>query len=311
METQNHPNERNDKVGEYGGPDGDAVQAERSQRTETETDSKERLVQTGRSRILKSAADIDEGARQEPQGQTGRSIILKNSPSGQCQELKRLMRKKTRRRLKRGERCPRMTTIDEDEESEVDLAALMGTQNATEQTGVQGELGGPDGAAVQAKTVGMISGLETVWPEDGELGSIGVDGWEEVDFVVDSGASETVIGPHMVSSAEAKESRGSRLGVKYEVANGVRIDNLGEKKFVATSEENISSNITAQICEVNKGLLSVHKLVQKGNRVVFDQLRNGGSYIEHTKTGEKMHLVEKKGTFLLRIWTQPSSGKSF
>ena len=204
-----------------------------------------------------------------------------------------------------------MSTISEDEESEVDSAALMGTQNTTEPTRVRGQHGGPDGAAVQAKTVGRISGLETVWPEDGELGSIGVDGWEEVDFVVDSGASETVIGPHMVSSAEARESTGSRRGVKYEVANGVRIDNLGEKKFIATSEENISNNITAQICEVNKGLLSVNKLVQKGNRVVFDQMKNGGSYIEHTQTGENMHLLEKKGTYLLRIWTQPSSGKSF
>ena len=187
-----------------------------------------------------------------------------------------------------------MSTIDEDEKTE----ALD-------------ELIGPDGAGVQPKTFGRLSGLETVWPEDGELGSIGVDGWEEVDFVVDSGASETVIGPHMVSSAEAKESHGSRCGVKYEVANGVRIDNLGQKKFVATSGENISNNITAQICEVNKGLLSVHKLVQKGNRVVFDKLQNGGSYIERTDTGQKMHLIEKKGTYLLRIWTQPNSGKSF
>ena len=45
--------------------------------------------------------------------------------------------------------------------------------------------------------------------------------------------------------------------------------------------------------------------------MVFDKMQNGGSYIERTDTGEKMHLVEKKGTFLLRIWTQPSSGKSF
>ena len=127
-----------------------------------------------------------------------------------------------------------------------------------------------------------------------EINSIGTDGWEGIDFVVDSGASETVIGPEMINSAETKAGQGSRRGVRYEVANGVRIDNLGEKKFIATSEEGVSRNITAQVCEVNKGLLSVHKIVQQGNRVVFDKQ---GSYIEDSNTGDRMHLAEKNGTF--------------
>ena len=62
-----------------------------------------------------------------------------------------------------------------------------------------------------------------------ELSSIRSDGWEEFDFIVDSGASETVIGPQMINSAETKASRGSKSGVRYEVANGVRIDNLGRR----------------------------------------------------------------------------------
>ena len=51
----------------------------------------------------------------------------------------------------------------------------------------------------------------------------------------------------------------------YEVANGDRIPNLGEKRFVGVSEEGVSRNITAQVCEVNKGLLSVKKVVENGN----------------------------------------------
>ena len=152
----------------------------------------------------------------------------------------------------------------------------------------QGESGVTYGDAGPAEVHGRINGLLTIMPE--ELSSIRSDGWEEFEFIVDSGASETVIGPQMVNSAEAKASRGSKSCVRYEIANGVRIDNLGEKKFMATSKEGVSRTVTAQVCEVNKGLMSVHKLVAHGNRVVFEKK---GSYIEDAKTGDRMILKEK------------------
>ena len=77
--------------------------------------------------------------------------------------------------------------------------------------------------------------------------------------MVDSGASETVVGEDMIQPVETREGRASKNGVCYEVANGVRIPNLGEKIFIGTSGEGISRQITAQVCEVNKGLLSVAK----------------------------------------------------
>ena len=157
-----------------------------------------------------------------------------------------------------------------------------------------------------AKPEKAINALTTIVPE--EINSIGNDGWEEFEFAVDSGASETVIGPEMISSAETKESAASKRGVVYEVANGVRIENLGEKKFIATSEEGISRHITAQVCEVNKGLLSVHRIVQAGNRVIFDPK---GSYIEDAKTGDKMHIAEKNCMFMLKMWTTSSSRWNF
>ena len=47
----------------------------------------------------------------------------------------------------------------------------------------------------------------------------------------------------------------------------------------------------AQVCEVNKALLSVHRVVQAGNRVVFAA---SGSYVEGEQTGETVALVEKR-----------------
>ena len=93
--------------------------------------------------------------------------------------------------------------------------------------------------------------------------------------------------------------------MEYEVANGVRIPNLGEKKFLGVSEEGTTRTITAQVCEVTKPLLSVKKVMAAGNRVVFDA---DGSYIEDKQTQEKMWLKEENGMFLLRMWAKRPEG---
>ena len=148
---------------------------------------------------------------------------------------------------------------------------------------------------------GSLNPLLTVMPEG--LSVVGDGEWEEVELAVDSGAAETVIGEDMVQSAELRESIASKKGVEYEVANGVRIPNLGEKRFVGTSDEGISRRLTAQVCDVNKGLLSVSKITRGGSRVVFDM---DGSYIEDKTTHERMNLAERNGMYMLRLWTQRS-----
>ena len=123
--------------------------------------------------------------------------------------------------------------------------------------------------------------------------------WEVIEMAVDSGATETVLPEDNLASIEVKEGLACRRGVNYEVATGVQMPNLGEKKFEAVSEEGAVINITAHICDVNKALLSVAKGVAAGNRVVFEQ---EGSYIEDCATGEKMWLREEGGMYMLRMW---------
>ena len=125
--------------------------------------------------------------------------------------------------------------------------------------------------------------------------------WEEIDMAVDSGATETVVNEEMIESIETKAGPASKRGVLYEVANGVRIPNLGEKKFVAVSEGGTARNITAQVCDVNKALLSVRKVMKAGNRVVFDE---EGSYIEDKETSEKIWLREEQGMFMVKMWVR-------
>ena len=125
--------------------------------------------------------------------------------------------------------------------------------------------------------------------------------WEEVDLAVDSGATETVINEDMLQSVDIQEGDALRRGVQYEVASGELIPNLGEKKFVGTSDEGAVRNLTAQVCDVNKALLSVKKTVQAGNPVVFDP---AGSYIEDIASGEKLSLKERGGMYMLKLWVK-------
>ena len=56
---------------------------------------------------------------------------------------------------------------------------------------------------------------------------------------------------------------------------------------------------------MNKGLLSVSKLVKAGKKVVFEEK---GSYIEDVRTKEVMRLREVGGMYMLKMWVQKGSG---
>ena len=101
----------------------------------------------------------------------------------------------------------------------------------------------------------------------------------------------------------------SRRGVLYEVANGERIANLGEKCFSgSTHHEGINRLIRAQVCDVSKLLMSVAELVKAGNTVVFSR-GQGGSFVVNDMTGRKIPLVEEKGTFVMEVeYLEPDTG---
>ena len=139
--------------------------------------------------------------------------------------------------------------------------------------------------------------LGTVIPEG--LNTIEEGEHEELDMAVDSAATETVVNDNMVRSARTEEGEGARRGVEDEVANGVHIPNEGEKKFVAETEEGVKRKLCAQVCDVNKALLSVRRVMAAGNRVVFD---SDGSFIEDKSTGERMWMREERGLFMTKLW---------
>ena len=112
----------------------------------------------------------------------------------------------------------------------------------------------------------------------------------------------------MIQSADLRTGNAEKRGMEYEVADGTRIQNQGEKNFFGTIEEGVDRCITAQVCDVNKGLLSVGRMVGLGHKVVFDRT---GSYIEDCKTKERMWMKEDRGLYMLKLWIKTPSSRSF
>ena len=100
--------------------------------------------------------------------------------------------------------------------------------------------------------------------------------WEVLEMAVDSGVSGSVVPDEMLTRVDTVEGDAMKKGVQYEVADGTLIPNLGEKKFIAVSDSGVARQMRAQVCEVNKALLSVHRVAQAGARVVFAA---SGSYV--------------------------------
>ena len=87
----------------------------------------------------------------------------------------------------------------------------------------------------------------------GAICTVADDEWVEIEVAIDSGATETVMAEATLNGiVDITEGPALRRGVTYEVANGVEIPNLGERKFVGFTEEGGQRGITAQVCAVNQ-----------------------------------------------------------
>lgn len=123
--------------------------------------------------------------------------------------------------------------------------------------------------------------------------------WTLVKATVDSGAVNNVAPNTIADKIPVTASEKSRSGVRYRVANGVIIQNEGEKKCVGIGETGNRVSMTYQIADVTKPLLSVYEMNRQGKKVVFD---GHNSYIEDKKTGRREWIKCERGQFILNVW---------
>ena len=125
--------------------------------------------------------------------------------------------------------------------------------------------------------------------------------------MVDSGATDTVMTEGTLDGViDITEGPAFKRGVHYEVADGTEIPNLGQRQFLGLTEEGGARGVTAQICAVNKNLMSVSKIAAQGNRVVFD---DDGSYIEDKNPGERTWMHQVQGMYMIEMWVSRKSTK--
>ena len=128
--------------------------------------------------------------------------------------------------------------------------------------------------------------------------------WEEIEFMVDSGAGTTVIGPEHAKAVKASEPDPD---ANYKLADGSVIPNEGRKTFTAVTEEWDLRSIRAAVTKVDTPLLSVSSCVLAGATVVFSP---SGSYID-TPDGKRQPLTASKGVYNLKLWVPKDQKNPF
>ena len=132
------------------------------------------------------------------------------------------------------------------------------------------------------------------------------DEWKPFTATVDSGASEHVVPPNVVDHIKLDD--GVKKGCEYEVADGGTIENLGERRCLVANDHSHSVNrIDLQVTDVHKPLLSVAKMVDAGQRVIFDPR---GAYIEDTVTRERIPMERRGGIYEMRLWAKQYKPKN-
>ena len=129
--------------------------------------------------------------------------------------------------------------------------------------------------------------------------------WEELEFMVDSGAGTTVISPDEAKAIKLSDPDPSRT---YKLADGSIIQNKGTKTFNAQTDDEQWRLINAQVTDVDKALLSVSQIVQKGGAtVVFSP---EGGYIQ-SHEGTTIPLELRNNVYHLKMWIPKDQNKPF
>ena len=102
----------------------------------------------------------------------------------------------------------------------------------------------------------------TAWRSEAE-------GWQFVECILDSGASELVCPPSMAPLWAVEDSPGSKIGLHYLSASGGRIPNKGQQRLPIELQGGIRTHAILQIADVSRPLISVAKLTESGKAVIF------------------------------------------
>ena len=127
--------------------------------------------------------------------------------------------------------------------------------------------------------------------------------WERLEWIVDSGAAETICPATLAKGVPTALGEKFKAGASYTCASGKPLPNLGEKKCLAYfSNSNTARGLRMQVEDVSKPLMSVSRAVDSGCRIVYDQ---NWSFIEDKATGERTTIERRGGLYVMENWIKP------
>ena len=124
-------------------------------------------------------------------------------------------------------------------------------------------------------------------------------GWERVVLKIDSGAVDTVMPPTVARYFPVEETERSKVGAGYLAANNSVINHYGMRRMKGQGDNYRPMSMIAQVADVKSTLVSVHRLLEAGSRVHFEQ---GNCYVEHVTTQRRTDIIERNGAFEVGFW---------
>ena len=124
---------------------------------------------------------------------------------------------------------------------------------------------------------------------------------ERIEITIDSGAAESMMPKHLCQ--DYPMTPGAWTGSLYGTADGGTITNLGERLLVMDLQEGQTRGMQFQVGDkCTKPLGAVSRIVDKGNRVVFEDTHG---YIENKATFEKTFFERKDDVYVLNALVRP------
>ena len=134
------------------------------------------------------------------------------------------------------------------------------------------------------------------------------NGWRKIRAVMDSGAAECVAPKDMAPHYRISDSVASRSGVFYTSADGGRLDNLGQQELPIAFDNGLRAMATFQIANVSRPLMSVGRICELGNRVLFGA---SGGVILNLESGQVTPFEKEDGVYVFTMWIPPLSESPF
>ena len=103
----------------------------------------------------------------------------------------------------------------------------------------------------------------------------------------------------VVSEVKVVRSAKSKEGHIYAAVGGKKIRIEGEQHLLAVGSDGSRGYITYKTVEFRRPLVSIAKICERGNRMVFGR---GGGYTHHVQSGKRTHFQREISIVVMDMW---------